>query len=65
MAALRMILLSYGREAPSVTELLKLGVKQNALTERGWLHAGIAEMATGFGEAPPPVWTPLTMDLVP
>ncbi|WP_196455008.1 C39 family peptidase [Planomonospora sp. ID82291] len=49
MAALRMILLAYGRDAPSVTELLKLGVKHEALTERGWLHSGIAEMATGFG----------------
>lgn len=49
MAALRMILLAYDREAPSVTELLKLGVKHNALTERGWLHAGIADLATNFG----------------
>ena len=49
MAALRMILLAYGREAPSVTELLKLGVKHEALTDRGWLHAGIADLATGFG----------------
>ncbi|MEV6653911.1 cysteine peptidase family C39 domain-containing protein [Streptomyces sp. NPDC051219] len=48
MAALRMILLAYGREAPSVTELLKLGVKHEALTDRGWLHAGIADLATGF-----------------
>ena len=49
MAALRMILLAYGVEAPSVTELLQLGVKRGALTERGWLHTGIAEMATSFG----------------
>lgn len=49
MAALRMILLAYGQEAPSVTELLKLGVKHEALTDRGWVHAGIAELATGFG----------------
>ncbi|WP_330481440.1 cysteine peptidase family C39 domain-containing protein [Streptomyces sp. NBC_00724] len=49
MAALRMILLAYGQEAPSVTELLKLGVKHEALTDRGWLHAGIADLATGFG----------------
>ncbi|MGW8800692.1 hypothetical protein ACWGN9_26990 [Streptomyces sp. NPDC055775] len=34
MAALRMILLAYDREAPSVTELLKLGVKHEALTDR-------------------------------
>ncbi len=49
MAALRMILLAYGREAPSVTELLKLGVEQAALTDRGWLHAGIVGLAAGFG----------------
>ncbi|MGR8012216.1 cysteine peptidase family C39 domain-containing protein [Streptomyces hypolithicus] len=48
MAALRMILLAYGRQAPSVTELLKLGVKHEALTDRGWLHAGIADLAGGF-----------------
>ncbi|MET4644584.1 hypothetical protein ABID95_004333 [Streptomyces atratus] len=48
MAALRMILLAYGREAPSVTELLKLGVKHEALTDRGWIHAGIADLAGGF-----------------
>ncbi|MER5973331.1 cysteine peptidase family C39 domain-containing protein [Streptomyces sp. NPDC002055] len=48
MAALRMILLAYGREAPSVTELLKLGVKGQALTDRGWLHRGIADLAAGF-----------------
>lgn len=44
MAALRMVLLAYGRDAPPVTELLKLGVKHNALTERGWLQAGIADV---------------------
>jgi hypothetical protein len=49
MAALRMILLAYGREAPTVTELLHLGVKREALSERGWLHAGIADMAASFG----------------
>lgn len=49
MAALRMILLAYGREAPALTELLKLGVKHEALTPRGWLHAGIADLATSFG----------------
>lgn len=49
MAALRMVLLAYGREAPTVTELLKLGVKHEALREKGWLHAGIADLATGFG----------------
>lgn len=35
MAALRMILLTYGHEAPTVTELLHLGVKREALSERG------------------------------
>ncbi|MGW3669268.1 cysteine peptidase family C39 domain-containing protein [Streptomyces sp. NPDC005141] len=49
MADLRMILLAYGLQASSVTELLKLGVKHEILTEKGWLHAGIADLATGFG----------------
>jgi hypothetical protein len=49
MAALRMILLAYGREAPTVTELLKLAVKHQVLTPRGALHAGIADLAAGFG----------------
>lgn len=49
MAALRMILLAYGYETPTVTELVKLGVKEDALTDRGWLHAGIADLAGGFG----------------
>ncbi|WP_218025871.1 hypothetical protein [Nocardia miyunensis] len=49
MAALRMILLAYQRPAPVVTELVKLGVERNALTPRGWLHAGIAALATEFG----------------
>jgi hypothetical protein len=49
MAALRMILLAYGREAPTVTELLKLAVKHEVLTPRGALHAGIADLAAGFG----------------
>lgn len=46
MAALRMILLAYGRPAPTVTELLHLGVARQALTDRGWLHRGIADIAT-------------------
>jgi len=49
LAALRMILLAYGRDAPTVTELVQLGVKQGALTDRGWIHSGIAGMAAGFG----------------
>ena len=40
LASLRMILLAYGREAPTVTELLKLAVKHEVLTPRGALHAG-------------------------
>ena len=49
MAALRMILLTYGRPAPPLTELVALGVREGALTGRGWLHAGIARLAEGFG----------------
>jgi ABC-type bacteriocin/lantibiotic exporter with double-glycine peptidase domain len=49
LASLRMILLAYGRPAPSVTELLKLAVKQEVLTPRGALHAGIAGLATDLG----------------
>ncbi|PZG31053.1 hypothetical protein C1I98_30460 [Spongiactinospora gelatinilytica] len=49
MAALRMILLAYGKDAPTLTELVKLGVKHGALVERGWLHAGIADLAATFG----------------
>ncbi len=49
MAALRMVLLAYGRDAPALTELVKLGVKEGALTGRGWLHAGLATIATSFG----------------
>ncbi|MFD5842324.1 MULTISPECIES: C39 family peptidase [Streptomyces] len=49
LASLRMILLAYGREAPTVTELLKLAVKHEVLTPRGALHAGIASLATDLG----------------
>jgi hypothetical protein len=49
MAALRMILLAYRRTAPSLTELVRLGVHHGALTDQGWLHAGIARLAEGFG----------------
>ncbi|MCX4461522.1 C39 family peptidase [Streptomyces sp. NBC_01728] len=44
-----LVMLAYGREALSVTELLKLGVKHEALTDRGWLHAGLADLATSYG----------------
>jgi Peptidase C39 family len=49
MAALRMILLAYHRPAPPLTELVALGVREGALTGRGWLHAGIARLAERFG----------------
>jgi len=49
MAALRMILLAYLGDAPPLTDLVKTGVRDGALTEKGWLHAGIARLATGFG----------------
>ncbi|MEV5950377.1 C39 family peptidase [Streptomyces sp. NPDC051993] len=49
LASLRMILLAYGREAPTVTELLKLAVKHEVLTPRGALHAGVASLATDLG----------------
>ncbi|WP_240468126.1 C39 family peptidase [Streptomyces dangxiongensis] len=49
LASLRAILLAYGREAPTVTELLKLAVKHEVLTPRGALHAGIANLATELG----------------
>src|SRR5580692_590489 len=49
MAALRMILLAYLGAAPPLTELVKAGVDAGALTGRGWLHAGIAQMAGSYG----------------
>lgn len=50
MAALRMILLAYRRPAPPLTELVALGVREGALTGRGWLHADIARLANlGIG----------------
>jgi len=49
MAALRMILLSRGLDAPSLTTLLRLGASQGALTPRGWVHAGIARLAADLG----------------
>jgi hypothetical protein len=51
VAALRMILLAHHRPAPPLTELLKLGTSQGALSERGWLHAEIARLATSLGVA--------------
>ncbi|MFJ6695755.1 C39 family peptidase [Streptomyces sp. NPDC091272] len=49
LASLRMILIAYGRTAPTVTELLKLAVKHEVLTPRGALHAGVATLATDLG----------------
>ncbi|MDQ1295597.1 MAG: hypothetical protein QG608_3482, partial [Actinomycetota bacterium] len=49
LASLRMILLAYGQEAPTVTQLLKLAVENEILTPRGALHAGIADLAGEFG----------------
>src|SRR5258707_6318558 len=49
MATLRMILLAYRRPAPPLTDLVALGVREGVLTGRGWLHAGIARLAEGFG----------------
>lgn len=49
MADLRMILLAYGHDAPPVTELLHLGVQRGALTDRGWIHARLADLASSFG----------------
>jgi hypothetical protein len=49
MAALRMILLTYLGDAPPLTELIRQAVADGALTSRGWLHAGIARIAAGYG----------------
>lgn len=49
MAVLRMILLAYLGDAPPLTELVMTGVREGALTDRGWLHAGIARLTSGFG----------------
>ena len=49
LASLRMVLLAYGRQAPTVTELLKLAVKNEVMTPRGALHAGLAELAASHG----------------
>ncbi|MGH3250867.1 MAG: hypothetical protein ACRDOI_32320 [Trebonia sp.] len=49
MAALRMILLAYLGDAPPLSELILTGVRDGALTGRGWLHAGIARLAARFG----------------
>lgn len=49
LAALRMILTAFGHRAPPLTELVTTGVARGAFTDRGWLHADLADMATGLG----------------
>ncbi len=51
MASLRMILLALGQDAPSLTELVKAGVAVGAFSERGLLHASVAELAVDRGVA--------------
>lgn len=49
MASLRMILLAFGQDAPSLTELVKAGVAIGAFSELGLLHASLAELAASLG----------------
>lgn len=49
MAALRMILTASGQHAPPLTELVTTGVARGAFTDRGWLHADLADLATSLG----------------
>jgi len=49
IAAVRMILLAYGRQAPTVTELLKLAIKHEVFTPQGAVHARLADLAASFG----------------
>jgi hypothetical protein len=49
MASLRMILLALGQDAPSLTELVTAGAAIGAFSERGLLHASVAELAAGLG----------------
>jgi hypothetical protein len=49
MAVLRMILLAYGQDAPTLTQLLHLGSHRGGLIDRGWVHSSIAELATDLG----------------
>ena len=63
IACLRMLLLAYGKPAPSITELLKVAVKADALSERGWIHAGLAALATERGV---PAWAePVAVEDLP
>lgn len=48
-AALRMILTACHQPTPSLTELVTAGVARGAYSERGWLHAGLADLATSLG----------------
>ena len=49
MASLRMILLALGQDAPSLTDLVRAAVAIGAFSERGLLHASVAELAAGLG----------------
>ena len=49
MAALRMILLAHSLDAPPLTALLRSGVAAGALSDRGWVQAGVAEFACSLG----------------
>lgn len=49
MAALRMVLTACHQPAPSLTELVTTGVVRGAYSGRGWLHADLADLATGLG----------------
>jgi hypothetical protein len=52
MASLRMILIGYGLPVRTLTEMVVQGVASGAYaTGRGWLHAGLADTATGLGLA--------------
>ena len=59
MASLRMILLAFGQDAPSLTELVRAGVAMGAFSERGLLHASVAELAAASGCAARPKPFPL------
>jgi hypothetical protein len=45
----RQRLLTYLGDASPLTELIRQGVADDALSHRGWLHAGITQMAGECG----------------
>jgi hypothetical protein len=49
MAALRMILTARHQPTPVLTELVTTGVARGGYSERGWLHADLADLATSLG----------------